>query len=241
MSALGIEDIDLAGDDEHGISMGGIQLECLIARELEMNCMTVVDGELEADHATERSDALDTGFPAGLAIALAADFEIVGADIDLGAGLPGEPQSAQRVSVFTTGADLDRLRRQDVDLAQELGHERALGPLVESLRRANLLDPPIVEHDDLVGNLECLALIVGDKQAGHVNLVVQFSQPRREARRGPWHQGHQRARRARGPSAPAPAHAPGQPADADRPRAGRGSARRSRRAVRAPVAGQHGS
>ena len=81
------------------------------------------------------------------------------------------------VTVFTAGANLDRLRRQDVNLAQELGHERALGALVELLGRAHLLDPPVVEHDDLVGNLERLALVVGDEQAGHVDLVVKFSQP----------------------------------------------------------------
>ena len=49
--------------------------------------------------------------------------------------------------------------------------------LVELLRRAHLLDPALVQHDDLVGDLERLLLVVGDEQAGDVDLVVELAQP----------------------------------------------------------------
>ena len=41
----------------------------------------------------------------------------------------------------------------------------------------HLLHPPLVQHHDLVGDLEGLLLVVGDEQAGHVHLVVEPPQP----------------------------------------------------------------
>ena len=125
---------------------------------------------------------------------------------------------------------------QHVHRAEELGDERRGRVLVELLRRPHLLDLPLVQHDDLVGDLERLLLVVGDEQAGDVDLVVEPAEPgaqlvahlRRRARR--------RARRAAAPWAAAPAPAPGPRAAAGRPRAATGSGRRSPRAARGRAA-----
>ena len=49
--------------------------------------------------------------------------------------------------------------------------------VIDFLGRADLLDPALVHHDDAVGELERLFLIVGDEDAGDVDLVVQPPQP----------------------------------------------------------------
>ena len=60
---------------------------------------------------------------------------------------------------------------------EEPGDERGRRVLVELLRRAHLLDLALVQHDDLVGDLERLLLVVGDEQAGDVDLVVEPAEP----------------------------------------------------------------
>ena len=52
------------------------------------------------------------------------------------------------------------------------------GLLVELPRRADLLDPAVAHHDDLVGDLHRLLLVVRDEDRRHVHLVVQPAQPR---------------------------------------------------------------
>ena len=44
-------------------------------------------------------------------------------------------------------------------------------------RYGDLLDAPLVHHDDSVGELERLFLIVGDEDAGDFYLVVQAPEP----------------------------------------------------------------
>src|SRR3712207_7471008 len=41
----------------------------------------------------------------------------------------------------------------------------------------DLLDPPIVDHHNLVGDLQSLLLIVRDEDGGDVDLVMQAPQP----------------------------------------------------------------
>ena len=52
-----------------------------------------------------------------------------------------------------------------------------LRALVQLARRARLLDPPGVHHDDLLGDLHRLLLVVRDEDRRHVDLVVQPAQP----------------------------------------------------------------
>ena len=64
-----------------------------------------------------------------------------------------------------------------VHVAEEVHHERR-GRLVEHLvGRALLLDLAVVHHHDVVGEFECLLLVVGDEHARHADLVVQPAEP----------------------------------------------------------------
>src|SRR6266540_1926510 len=65
-----------------------------------------------------------------------------------------------------------KLRR----LADEREHELVRGPLVEIMRRADLLDATVVHEHDVVGDLHRLLLIVRDEHRRDVHLVVQPAQ-----------------------------------------------------------------
>ena len=49
-------------------------------------------------------------------------------------------------------------------------------PVVDLLRRAELLDDAVVHHDDLVAHLHRLELVVGDVDRGRAHAVVQRAQ-----------------------------------------------------------------
>ena len=62
---------------------------------------------------------------------------------------------------------------QQVDVADEAGHERGGGGLVEPARRGHLLDAPAVHHRDAVGHRERLLLVVGHVDRGDPDLALQ--------------------------------------------------------------------
>ena len=64
-----------------------------------------------------------------------------------------------------------------VRLADERHHELVGRLLVHVARRADLLDPPVAHHDDLVGDLHRLLLVVRDDHRRRVRLVVEPAQP----------------------------------------------------------------
>src|SRR5208282_1012948 len=49
--------------------------------------------------------------------------------------------------------------------------------VIDFLGRADLLDPSLVHHDYTVGELERLFLVVGDEDAGYLDLVVEPPEP----------------------------------------------------------------
>jgi hypothetical protein len=63
------------------------------------------------------------------------------------------------------------------DRADEAHHELVRRLLVELLRRAHLLDLPVVQHDDLLGDLHRLLLVVRHEHGRDVDLVVEAAQP----------------------------------------------------------------
>ena len=73
---------------------------------------------------------------------------------------PGGPRDLE---VVRSCEPLDLRRRPD-----ERHHELVRGPLVEVARRADLLDPPGVHHDDLVGDVHRLLLVMGDEDGRDV-------------------------------------------------------------------------
>ena len=62
-------------------------------------------------------------------------------------------------------------------LAEEPHHEVVGRLVVELVGAADLLDPALVDHHDLVGDLEGLLLVVGHEDRRGVHLVVQPAQP----------------------------------------------------------------
>ena len=66
---------------------------------------------------------------------------------------------------------------EPVDLADEAHHELVGGLLVEVVGGARLLDPAFVHHDQLLGDVHRLLLVVGDEDRRHVHLVVEAAQP----------------------------------------------------------------
>src|SRR6476660_2700546 len=81
---------------------------------------------------------------------------------------------------------------KQVDVAQKVVDERGHGMMVNLVRTSNLLDAAFIHYRDTVGNFQRLILIVGDKDAGDVNLVVQLAQP------APQFQPHLRIQRPEG-------------------------------------------
>ncbi len=57
--------------------------------------------------------------------------------------------------------------------ADELGHEQVVRPVVELERRADLLDPAVLHHDDLVGHRHRLDLVVRDVDRRRLQALVQ--------------------------------------------------------------------
>ena len=97
---------------------------------------------------------------------------------------------------------------KEVDVAQEI-HDEGVGRLEEDVvGRPLLLDAAAVHDDDAVGYFEGLFLIVRDKDAGDVNLVVQLAEPSPQFLGGPSRPEPRTARPTTAPSARWPA--PGQ-------------------------------
>ena len=66
---------------------------------------------------------------------------------------------------------------EPVDLADEAHHELVGRVVVEVVGAARLLDPALVHHDQLAGDVHRLLLVVGDEDRRHVHLVVEAAQP----------------------------------------------------------------
>ena len=62
---------------------------------------------------------------------------------------------------------------QLVAAAEEAGRPQRAGGLVERAGRPELLDPAVQDEGDLVGQPDCLLLVVGDEQRRHLQLLLQ--------------------------------------------------------------------
>ncbi len=136
-----------------------------------------MERQFEPDRAAQGGEPADPGEPGGAVVGLADDLEVVGADVDQDRAVGAGQVQGQGGLVLDGVHPEHRLDGQDVDRAEELGHEGRPGVLVEQLGRAHLLDLALVQDDDLVGHLERLLLVVGDEQAGDVDLVVELAEP----------------------------------------------------------------
>src|SRR4051794_37952364 len=122
----------------------------LLLRQLRAQVLAVLADELDPYLEAEVDDALDHRLGAAVALGLEQQLDVVRAD--------------ERVT-------------EPVDRADEAHHELVRGLLVELARRADLLNTPVVQDDDLAGDLHRLLLVVRDDDRRHVHLVVQAPQP----------------------------------------------------------------
>src|ERR1044072_164229 len=76
----------------------------------------------------------------------------------------------EQLDLLGTDREAAAVALEQVGDADEAGHELALGPLIELDRRADLLDPAIVEHGDPVAHTQRLVLVVGDVDEGQADL-----------------------------------------------------------------------
>src|ERR1700733_1784950 len=65
------------------------------------------------------------------------------------------------------------LAGEEAGITQERRNEAGARPLVEFCRRADLIDPAVVEDRDPVAQRQCLGLIVRHIEHGHVELLVK--------------------------------------------------------------------
>jgi len=96
----------------------------------------------------------------------------VGRRADAGAGFGGG-----ELQVADEGPPAVHVAAEHVDRAEEAHDERAGGLLEDLGRRPLLLDAAGVHQHHPVGDLEGLLLVVGDEDAGHVQLVVEPAEP----------------------------------------------------------------
>ena len=71
------------------------------------------------------------------------------------------------------GVDGQEIHRRRAD---EVGDEHGGRPVVDLLRRGELLDHAAIHHRDLVGHRHRLELVVGDVDGGRADAVVQLAQ-----------------------------------------------------------------
>ena len=203
-----VEALGLAGPQVDDLPLAQLQLLQLGAGQLRPDLGAVAEHELDPDLEAEGDDPLHHRL-LGALVGVEHDLHVVRAHVVL-----AEP----------------------VDLADEAHHELVGGVLVEVVGAARLLDPALVHHHQLLGDVHRLLLVVGDEDRRHVHLLVEVAQPGAqvladlgvERAEGLVEQQHLRLR----PRAPGP----GPCAGAGRRRAGRGSGRRARRAGPAAAA-----
>ena len=118
------------------------------------------------------------GFDTGVIGGCSLHHDIVSPDIANGRGLVGV-RMLRRVQGKSTesGLPLMHSAMEEIDMTQEVEDEGIGRVLVDLVRGPGLLDPAMVHDHDPVGHLQGLFLIVGDEDAGHMDLVVKPSQP----------------------------------------------------------------
>src|SRR5262249_5612589 len=80
-------------------------------------------------------------------------------------------------AVVNVGSSLFQAAMKQVHVAEELVDKRRRRAVVDLIRRSDLFNLAFVHDDDAVGDFQRFLLIVGDENAGDVDLVVQLAQP----------------------------------------------------------------
>ncbi len=152
--------------------------DAVVARGIHFDEMVAVAGaqrDLDAARGSEAVDVLDHAVErAGVVL---HDRHVVGSDEELCRAvrepLPVEVEAVTG-EMHAVAGDGDGNRER---FADEVLHKGGLRLLVDLLRRTDLLQAALVEHDHAVGELERLLLVVRHEHRGDVDLLVQLAQP----------------------------------------------------------------
>lgn len=181
------EDAEVAGDGpDDGAGFDG-DLGVALAGEFYDEDVFVVggfaqDGEFDFDGGAGAMDP----FHAGLgAVALRWGFE---GDIDfVGAGVGGDfaggggiGEGGEGGAIGEVGLAVVDAAVENVDVAEEGEDEGVGGFVVDFFRGTDLFHTAAVHDEDAVGDFEGFFLIVGDKEAGDVDFIMEFAEPAAE-------------------------------------------------------------
>lgn len=147
-------------------------------RDFRNQTLILTCPQFQADQRTGRMDADDSRFQGGKSICLGVDGHVKGPDEDpclAGDLLPVvRERQFQRVELYPAGLDSGVER---VHIAQEIHDEFGCRMVKNLVRGTGLFDASFMGHHDPVRDFQGFVLIVRDKDAGHVQFVVQAAQP----------------------------------------------------------------
>src|ERR1051326_963456 len=120
----------------------------------------------------------DRGAQAGAVGMNGVDFQLVRANVNgRWAGFVVRVVRKVEVKVADAGSAPVHAAMEHIDVSEKV-HDKAVGRLVEQVaRRTDLLDRAGTQDRDAIRDLERFFLVVGDKDAGQADLVVQSSEP----------------------------------------------------------------
>ena len=173
------EDAGLAGFDEDLVAAGdGGELEGIVGH-IDAQSLAGFAEDLDADDGSGGLHADDARAQGGGAIGGAFDLKLMRADEDAGGGafaLRFAAGGFEGEAADHGAAGLDAAM-EEVDVAEEVHHELGGGMVEDLVGGAGLFDAGLVHDDDAVGDFEGFVLVVGDEDAGDVEVVVEAAEP----------------------------------------------------------------
>ena len=154
-------------DHENGFVLDQLKVAKSLLRHFDVNRITPLSNRLYLDQRAGGVDVLDAGTEMTSSIGRAINVQQVWPNINY---MPG--CSLMNVGLVTFEPTMEK-----IDVAKKVVNEWGRGKVVNLFRRSDLLDAALVHHHDAVSHLECLFLIVGDEDAGDMDLIMQLPQP----------------------------------------------------------------
>ena len=118
----------------------------------------VIEGKLKSRVGTHRQGVHQRHSP-GVRTGLCDDFQFVGPNVE---------------HVFLSCA---QAAMKQIHVTQELQHKGCGRMVVDLIGASLLLDPALIHHHNSVGDLHRLVLIMGNKDAGDMNFIMQTAKP----------------------------------------------------------------
>ena len=146
----------------------------LVVRDVRDEGLAAGQPDRQAREPPERRLPFDRPSDAGL---LGRHANVVGTDVRGRGGALLEVTGAGHLEGPEVHVPVDDVAVEHVGGADEAGDERGGRVVVDVGRRARLLHAALVHHDDLVGELERLLLVVRHEEAGHAELAVELVEP----------------------------------------------------------------